>query len=164
MRKNQEDCEVWWLRPLALCRYKGNCGTRIRTEKFRTFEKQAPGNLTFQQKHCGKWKHTSQKLNPHVLLWESFHILQTLSCLWNRSMRNWYPASDNSTVWSVPMSILLKQRKVASSWWLSFNNSWLSYKSLHSWADLSRIAWNLMQANFNERRKVSPVKCDLSEL
>ena len=36
-KKNQEDCEVWWLRTSALLRYKGNCGTRNRPEKFRDF-------------------------------------------------------------------------------------------------------------------------------
>ena len=33
-KKNQEDCEFWWLRTLALQRYKGNCDTRNRPDKF----------------------------------------------------------------------------------------------------------------------------------
>ena len=36
-KKNKEDCEVWWLRTPPLRRYKGNCGTRNRPEKFRNF-------------------------------------------------------------------------------------------------------------------------------
>ena len=44
--KNQEDCEVWWLRTSALRRYKGNCDTRNRPEKFRDFWKQAQGPVS----------------------------------------------------------------------------------------------------------------------
>ena len=36
-KKNQEDCEVWWLRNSALRRYKGNKGTRNRPQTFRDF-------------------------------------------------------------------------------------------------------------------------------
>ena len=36
-KKNQEDCEFWWLRTSAWQKYKGNCGTRSRPDKFRDF-------------------------------------------------------------------------------------------------------------------------------
>ena len=41
-KKNQEDCEVWWLRISALRIYKGSCGTRNRPEKFRDFCETVP--------------------------------------------------------------------------------------------------------------------------
>ena len=43
--KNQEDCEVWWLRTSASWRYKENCGTRTRPEKFRDFWDTGPGRF-----------------------------------------------------------------------------------------------------------------------
>jgi len=45
-KKNQEGCEVWWLRTSSLQRYKGNCGNRNRPRKFRIWEKQASFNAS----------------------------------------------------------------------------------------------------------------------
>ena len=44
----KEDCEVWWLRTSALRRYKGNCGTRNRPEKFRDFWETGPRSWLFE--------------------------------------------------------------------------------------------------------------------
>ena len=41
-KKNQGDCEVWRPRTSALRRYKRNCGTRNRPEKFRDFWETGP--------------------------------------------------------------------------------------------------------------------------
>ena len=41
-KKNQEDCEIWWLRNTALLRCNGNCGTRNRPENFRDFWETGP--------------------------------------------------------------------------------------------------------------------------
>lgn len=42
VRKNQEDCEVLWLRTTALRTYKGNCSTRNRPGKFRNVWETGP--------------------------------------------------------------------------------------------------------------------------
>ena len=37
--KNQDDCEVWWLRTSSMRRYKGICGTELDPKSFRTFDR-----------------------------------------------------------------------------------------------------------------------------
>ena len=41
-KKTQEDCEVWWVRTVALRRWRRNCGTRNRPEKFRDIWQRIP--------------------------------------------------------------------------------------------------------------------------
>ena len=63
-KKNQEDCEVWRLRTSALRRYKGNCGTRNRPEKFRDF-----WGLQMKKiwRSCFRdWRHTKKSLCSHL--------------------------------------------------------------------------------------------------
>ena len=50
-KKNLEDCQVWWLRTSALRRYKGNCGTRNRPEKFRDFWETGPWSESSEAFH-----------------------------------------------------------------------------------------------------------------
>ena len=55
-KKNQEDCEVWWLRTSDLQRYKGNCGTRNRSQS----EKFGPLGLTMRKLPTNLWITISQ--------------------------------------------------------------------------------------------------------
>ena len=109
-KKNQEECEVWRLRNSALRRYRGNCVTRRRPEKFRDFWETVP----WCPDPCFRLQNRDPTLLWSTRLWLLFAFL--VACF-----PRWTCGVMVTSLRMMPRSLVLKYRKRRNVYLLSTN-------------------------------------------